>query len=96
MPTRRERRAAAAAEPSPPTEPFFMRLIGAPVVRKMLGIPFGKMGQCASPAKLARHARYPVSPIAAINAWASHAPTTATIGRDGAREVAAGTGAPVA
>ena len=47
-----------------------MRLIGAPVVRKMLGIPFGKMGQCASPAKLARHARYPVSPIAAINAWA--------------------------
>ena len=74
MPTRRERRAAAAAaaaaEPSPPTEPFFMRLIGAPVVRKMLGIPFGKMGQCASPAKLARHARYPVSPIAAINAWA--------------------------
>ena len=47
-----------------------MRLIGAPVVRKMLGIPFGKMGQCESPAKLARHARYPVSPIAAINAWA--------------------------
>ena len=68
MPTRRERR--AAAEPSPPTEPFFMRLIGAPVVRKMLGIPFGKMGQCASPAKSARHARYPVSPVAAINAWA--------------------------
>ena len=72
MPTRRERRlaAAAAAEPSPPIEPFFMRLIGAPVVRKMLGIPFGKMGQCASPAKSARHARYPVSPVAAINAWA--------------------------
>ena len=70
MPTRKERRAAAAAEPSPPTTPFYMRLLGAPVVRKMLGIPFGKMGQCASPAKSARHARYPVSPVAAINAWA--------------------------
>ena len=38
----------------------------------------------------------PSATAAAINAWASHAPTTATIGRDGAREVAAGTGAPVA
>ena len=71
MPTRKERRAAvAAAEALEPIKPFFMRLLGAPVVRKMLGIPFGKMGQCASPAKSARHARYPVSPVAAINAWA--------------------------